>query len=690
MKLNKILIAIFTLICVTNFTSCVEDGDFSTPNTSIVDPNLTATMSIEALLASYKDQPIFFSDDTIISGYVASSDETGNIYKSLVIQDAPENPKAGIAISIDQSGLFSTYEVGRKVYVKLKGLVFAKSNNLPTIGAGIDGNFVTRLTTPATRKAIIRSTEVATMVPKTVFLSKLTEADLNQFITVKKAQFINEDLGLYYANPNNNDSANRTIVGCEDAGKLIVRNSGFASFRAVKLPEGSGEISGVLSRYNDDMQLYIKSTEDVKFTEARCTPSFQDVDITTNTTLKLIKEKYSGNTTAITQDLIFEAYVTSSDQAGNIYKVLYVQDKPENPEHGIQILVNKNAIYQDYQVGRKVYVKAKGLYIDKINDVLTLGAVQGLDVVRIPEEAIKNHIIAGNSATLVPKVVTIDDILNNENLVSTLVKINDMQLLKSEVGEAYANANNTYTVNRTLEECSSNTSIILRNSGYSSFKDQEFPTKKGSITALVSRYKSVFQLYIRDTNDVNFTGDRCDPLELDCGALPPVGTNVVYEENFESVSSLTASGWTNINTNGGAKVFDLKSFGGNTYIQAAAYKSKENPLEIWAVTPAINFDSSKDEILTFETKTGYNNGKALTVWASNDFTGDPKTATWYEITDATIADGPSNGYQSSFTNSGSINVSCLQGDVHIGFRYLGGDGAVTTTFQIDNVKIVGN
>ncbi len=62
-----------------------------------------------------------------------------------------------------------------------------------------------------------------------------------------------------------------------------------------------------------------------------------------------------------------------------------------------------------------------------------------------------------------------------------------------------------------------------------------------------------------------------------------------------------------------------------------------------------------------------------------------KTATWTQI-NANISEGPSNDYSNFFTKSGSIPLSCLIGTVHVAFQYFGGDGGVTTTLQIDNVK----
>ena len=124
-------------------------------------------------------------------------------------------------------------------------------------------------------------------------------------------------------------------------------------------------------------------------------------------------------------------------------------------------------------------------------------------------------------------------------------------------------------------------------------------------------------------------------------------------------------------------------------MQQSAYNSGENPLESWLVTPAINFDSSTNEELTFDANAGYVNGNALSIYASTDYAGDPSTATWALINDFNLPTGPSGGY-GNFATVGNVNVSCLDGDVYIGFKYTGADGGITSTFQIDNIKVSGN
>ena len=134
----------------------------------VTNPKLHATNTI----AQVKDMYTFggatkIETDVIIEGYVVSSDKSGNIYKSLSIQDKPENPTAAIKISIDQSDIYTTYNVGRKVYVKLKGLAVGYSFGSIQIGKASDTE-LGRIPALEVKNHIIRSCEVVEIIPKVV------------------------------------------------------------------------------------------------------------------------------------------------------------------------------------------------------------------------------------------------------------------------------------------------------------------------------------------------------------------------------------------------------------------------------------------------------------------------------------------------------------------------------------------
>jgi len=419
--------------------------------------------------------------------------------------------------------------------------------------------------------------------------------------------------------------------------------------------------------------------------------------IEANTTISIVKDMYAGSFVDFTEasnggELIIEGYVTSNDEAGNFYKVLIIQDKAENPTAAIQLDVDVTSLYSKYKPGRKVYVKLNGLGMDNLNGVLHIGSIDGSSVGRISVANYEDYIIRSSEvATIVPKVITPDDY--NDNLINMLVQIDDMQLNLPEVGMPYANADDTFTVNRLLKNCNDDSFTIIRNSGFATFKNEEFPTGSGSIVAVFSKYNNDYQLFIRDTIDVEFEGERCDPPLLECSGSSG-GSNVIFNENFEgtSLATLTSEGWINLNVNNGSFKYSLRTFNSNSYMQVSAFNSNENPYEVWLITPAIDLNNSTNEQLTFKTNVGFYNGDALSVYVSNDFTGntaDISNATWY-LVDANLPNGPSSGYGTTFTDSGAINMSCLDGNVYVAFKYLGSNTGITTTFQVDDVKVTGN
>ena len=51
--------------------------------------------------------------------FLISSDQEGNFVNEMFLQDAVENPKAGIRILIDKENYFETYAIGQKIKLKL-------------------------------------------------------------------------------------------------------------------------------------------------------------------------------------------------------------------------------------------------------------------------------------------------------------------------------------------------------------------------------------------------------------------------------------------------------------------------------------------------------------------------------------------------------------------------------------------
>ena len=86
-------------------------------------------------------------------------------------------------------------------------------------------------------------------------------------------------------------------------------------------------------------------------------------------TIAEFKDMYQGKSFDITEDIIISGKVTTSDQTGNFYKNMYIQDETA----GIELRIGKSSLYNDYKIGQTIYVKANGLRMGTYGGMINLG-----------------------------------------------------------------------------------------------------------------------------------------------------------------------------------------------------------------------------------------------------------------------------------------------------------------------------
>ena len=69
--------------------------------------------------------------------------------------------------------------------------------------------------------------------------------------------------------------------------------------------------------------------------------------------LNVLAKANPAESDIIKEDYIVEAYVSSNDQSGNIYKAIFVQDKPQNPTQGLKLMLMKEISMQTFLKGLK-------------------------------------------------------------------------------------------------------------------------------------------------------------------------------------------------------------------------------------------------------------------------------------------------------------------------------------------------
>lgn len=162
--------------------------------------------------------------------------------------------------------------------------------------------------------------------------------------------------------------------------------------------------------------------------------------------------------------------------------------------------------------------------------------------------------------------------------------------------------------------------------------------------------------------------------------------------DFEQVTpnaDVVLDGWVNFTEKGTKRTWQGKEYSGNRYIQFSANGSKEDENVAWLISPGIDLSVYTAPVFTFNMKVGYYNANCLQILVSEDFTSDPTTATWKDITsNFSLPQGPTGGYAADWSIAGLADMSGYEGKVYIAFKYTGsGNNGKTTTYQIDNMFV---
>lgn len=176
----------------------------------------------------------------------------------------------------------------------------------------------------------------------------------------------------------------------------------------------------------------------------------------------------------------------------------------------------------------------------------------------------------------------------------------------------------------------------------------------------------------------------------------PTVYDYLFSEGFSSSAigsgsteiPIALEGWVNYNATA-TRLWHGRAFSNNTYAEFSSFYSATGTNDAaWLITPPIDLTATSGEVLSFLTKTRFANGYPLTVFVSTNYDGTTAgiaTATWEPITfTAPTADDV-------FVNSGNIDLSGYNSNnVRIAFKYTGSRAGVTTTLQLDNIKISKN
>jgi hypothetical protein len=404
-----------------------------------------------------------------------------------------------------------------------------------------------------------------------------------------------------------------------------------------------------------------------------------------------------------TATLYISGYVISSDEAGNFFEELILQNDSINPNTGVKILADVNPLFTTYNFGRKLYVKLNGLSVGYDSGVLSLGFRNRNNVAKIAESQLFNFINRDSIvASITPLELEISEL--HTELTNLYVRLPNVQFNRYEVlGEHpktfAAEPLDQFDGERLLESCTEQTNVILSTSTFADFKSLLLPSGQGYVDGILMHnfFGEALNIVINDPTAIVFDSDqRCDPQEISCGVITTPGTSLLFNDFFENQTPglpINGNGWTNYIEAGSQSWEAFMDDGTNASLGISArvgsFGSGDNSTISWLITPPINFDNQTGESLSFKTSNSFSDGSILELAFSNDWDGNPENiphASWSLLADAYIVHD--DDFFGDWFPSGHVDLSCVSGVGYIGWRYTGsGDKSNDGTYELDEIEV---
>ena len=271
MKTTILKSFLFLAISAVIMSSCVNDDDYQTPELNCVEPNLAATKTMQEVFDMASASPLLYTEDDVIEAYVVSSDQSGNFFKTIHLQSAEND--LGATILVDYANASTLYQVGRKVYIKLMDRHIQIKDGGLLIGQ-LDGSSIFRISQFNVTKTLQRScvgmkTESELVQNITIDEAISSNDYLNMLVEFDMVQFKSSAVGQPYHNPANGNSGTNHALTDIDGNTIIVRSTSFSQYAANLVPEESGKVRGIVTRFGAIYQFTPRFESDIKLDQPR-------------------------------------------------------------------------------------------------------------------------------------------------------------------------------------------------------------------------------------------------------------------------------------------------------------------------------------------------------------------------------------------------------------------------------------
>ena len=207
------------------------------------------------------------TEEIVIEGVVVANDESGNVYKQFIINDAT----GAMVIGVNDVGLYAMVPKGQRVRIACKDLYIGGYGKMAQIGGLYNGKVgrMNRYIYPQHVRIIgIPDPTQEEMQPTVIDASFFTNENKNtlaKFVRLENVS-ITEANGTETWAPEEKKNSSNVVERNIKMGntKVVLRMSTYADFANEAIPTGNLNINGVMTRYNDYWQFVISHTTDIE------------------------------------------------------------------------------------------------------------------------------------------------------------------------------------------------------------------------------------------------------------------------------------------------------------------------------------------------------------------------------------------------------------------------------------------
>lgn len=248
----------------------------------------------------------------------------------------------------------------------------------------------------------------------------------------------------------------------------------------------------------------------------------QEIAETNVITIGSLKEQYESVINAspnsykqITEDVQIKGRVVGNDIGGNIYNEVSIDDGTG----AILICISQGGLFSYLPVGQEIVVDLKGLYIGGYGKQAEIGMpytnAKGNSYVSRMSRVLWNKHFKLTGVADASKVVAEEFDVSKRNKEEYFIANNGKLMTIKNVEFTNADGKTTFapsdekdaanSVNRGLSQNGEpipTSSIVVRTSSYADFAAKQLPTGKLNITGVFTRYRTTWQILIRDERDI--------------------------------------------------------------------------------------------------------------------------------------------------------------------------------------------